>query len=127
MIVEPRILQGRFGSVIFGQRLISGLVNDAMAWYYPARRILYVLHGYIVVLLFDLPLVGPSSNYSITVWSKGMCKIRAKIIKGSAGIYFLCYCLPKWFWQFHNRFVTYWRSVAVERLQQVSKVLLIVE
>jgi len=86
MIVEPRVLQGWFGFVIFGQRLISGPVNDAKAWYYPARRVLYVAYGYIVVLLLDLPLVGSSSNYCIAVWSKVMYKIRAKIIKGFEGM-----------------------------------------
>jgi len=64
----------------------------------------------------------------IAVWSKGMYKVRAKIIKGSAGIKpnvaLACrmvhaQSLCSWF--------ICWRSAAVERLQQVSKVLLIVE
>lgn len=111
MVVEPRALQGQTGSVMFGQRLISGLVYDAKGLILVGEKSLVCpVRLYCSVFAFDYTSGGCfTAIYIIAVWSKGMYKVRAKIIKGSAGIVF------------------YWRSVAVERLQQVSKVLLIVE
>ncbi|MCX7710878.1 MAG: hypothetical protein N2484_13655 [Clostridia bacterium] len=51
-------------------------------------------------------------SLAIAVWSKAIYNVRAKITKGSAGTGFVVLC---------------WRSAAVERLQQVSKVFLVVE
>jgi hypothetical protein len=55
-----------------------------------------------------------------------MYKVRAKIIKGSAGMLILLRPIALLAAGYRQDNI-YWRSVAVERLQQVSKVSLIVE
>ena len=71
------------------------------------------------------PVLRGMSPIVIAVWSKEMYKVRAKIIKGSAGM--LYYCLQPTVFLGSPWVLKYWRFVAVERLQQVSKVLLIAE